>query len=128
MLTETFVAATQDPEKASNRTTTGIHTHQLQPESKLEATFKKSSIKPHGLAICKTHVLAAQADKGVVNVYSRERKNQETVVPFPEKIRSVAIAGHETGSGILILGTESGSLITWQVRRQYGHGLLEINH
>lgn len=115
MLIETFVAATQDPEKPSNRTSTGIHIHQLQPESKLEATFKKSSVKPKSIAISHSHVFAAQADKGVVNVYSRERKNQETVIPFPDKIRSIAIAGHETGLGTLILGTDSGGLITWQV-------------
>ena len=124
MLTESFVATTRDPEKASNRTSTGIHTHQLQPESKLESTFKKSSLDSHGLAITTTHVFGAQAGKGVINVYSRERRNQETIVPFPEKIRSLSVAGHKTGNGHLLLGTESGSLIVWQVSRNSSDPLI----
>ena len=117
MLTETFVIATKDPEKPANHSTTGVHFHELQPEPKLRSTFKKSSIKSHSLTISNTHVFAAQADKGVVHVYNKERNNQEAVVPFPDKIRSIELAGYKKGTGFLILGTEGGRLIIWEVSR-----------
>ena len=36
-------------------------------------------------------------------------------MPFPEKIRSIVIAGESTGAGTLILGTEGGRVILWEV-------------
>lgn len=51
----------------------------------------------------------------MINVYSRERGNQEATVPFPERIRSIAIAGGDDGGGIVVIGTEGGSLILWEV-------------
>ena len=115
MLTETFVAGTENPEKASNRSVTGVHFHEFQPALKLKSTFKRSSIRPHCLAVSDTHVLAAQADKAVVHVYSCEGKNAELKVFFPEKVRSIVLAGHENGGGILIMGTERGEINTWEV-------------
>ena len=117
MLTESFFAATLNPEKSTNRTTTGIHFHEFQPLPALISTFKKSSIKPNCLATSATHVFAAQADKAVVHVYSRERNNQEAVVPFSERIHSIALAGGPNDAGILVLGTEAGRLILWEVCR-----------
>lgn len=116
MLTESFVAATLDPAKPSNKTLLGIHQHDFQPLQALKSTFKKSSSKANCLAVSRTHVFAAQADKAVVHVYSRERNNQEAIVPFPEKIHSIALAGEEHGAGILALGTEGGRIILWEVR------------
>ena len=115
MLTETFVVATANPDKPTNNTAAGIHFHDFQPLSALKTTFKKSSAKPNCLAIGPTHVFAAQADKAVIHVYSRERNNQEIVVPFPERIQSIALAAEQDGAGILIVGTEGGRLILWEV-------------
>ena len=115
MLTETFVAATANPERPTNNTAAGIHFHELQPLPGLKSTFKKSTVKANCLAIGETHVFAAQADKAVLHVYNRERKNQEVVVPFPERIHSLALAGEKDGAGVLVLGTEGGRLILWEV-------------
>lgn len=115
MLTESFVASTLNPEKTSNTVAAGLHLHELQPLPALKHTFKKSSIHPNCLAVSLTHIFAAQADKAVVHVYSRERNNQEAVVPFPEKIHSIALTGESDGAGTLILGTEGGRVILWEV-------------
>ena len=120
MLTETFVAATSTPDKISNTTVIGIHFHELQPLPALKSTFKKSSINPNCLAISPTHIFAAQADKAVIHVYNRERKNQECIIPFPERIRSIAITGEQNGGGFLIIGTEGGRLILWEVSKTTG--------
>ena len=116
MLTESFIASTLNPEKPSNSVIAGVHRYDLQPLPALKSTFKKSSTNTNCLAVSPTHVFAAQADKAVVYVYSRERNNQEAVVPFPEKIQSIALAGESDGAGMLVLGTESGRVILWEVR------------
>lgn len=115
MLTESFIISTLTPEKPHNTATTGIHLHDFQPLPALKSTFKKSSTNPNCLAISPSHIFAAQADKAVVNVYSRERNNQEAVVPFPEKIHSIVLAGESDGAGTLVLGTGGGRVILWEV-------------
>ena len=117
MLTESFIASTLNVDKPNNKTVVGIHVHDFQPLPALKSTFKKSSTHANCLAVSPTHIFAAQADKAVVHVYSRERNNQEAVVPFPEKVHSVALAGESDGAGTLILGTEGGRVILWEVRR-----------
>ena len=119
MLTESFIASTLDPEKSSNSVTPGIHFYEFQPLPALKSTFKKSSTKANSLAVSQSHVFAAQADKAVIHVYSRERNNQEAVVPFPEKIQSLVLAGESDGAGTLILGTEGGRVILWEVCSSY---------
>lgn len=57
-------------------------------------------------------MFAAQADKAVVHVYSRDRGNQEALVSFLERIHSLTMIG-ET---VLVLGTAEGRLILWEVR------------
>ena len=115
MLTESFVVSTLDPERPKNTTITGIHLHEFQPIPALKTTFKKSSTNRDCLAVGPSHIFAAQVDKAVVHVYNRERCNQEAVVPFPEKIHSIALAGEDSGAGTLILGTEGGRVILWEV-------------
>lgn len=115
MLTESFIACTLNPEKPSNSVVAGVHRYDLQPLPSLKSTFKKSSTNTNCLAVSSTHVFAAQADKAVVHVYNRERNNQEAVVPFPEKIQSIVLAGESDGAGILVLGTEGGRVIFWEV-------------
>lgn len=115
MLTESFIASTLTPAKPTNSTTLGIHVHEFQPLPGLKSTFKKSSSKPNCLAVSFSHIFTAQADKAVVNVYSKERGNQEAVVPFPERIHCIALAGERDGAGILALGTESGRVSLWEV-------------
>ncbi|KAL6251140.1 Pre-rRNA-processing protein ipi3 [Rhinocladiella similis] len=117
MLTESFIAATLTANQAVAHASAalkdvGIFLHEFQPHSGFRHGYKKSSSRPGGLAISSSHIFAAQADKAVVNVYSRERGNQEATVPFPERIHSLAYAH---GAEILVLGTEGGKLILWEV-------------
>ncbi|KAH0593687.1 hypothetical protein MHUMG1_08437 [Metarhizium humberi] len=88
----------------------GIYGHSLTPSWTIKSTFKKSSAPPHGIALNDTHIFAAQDQKAHVHVYSRLRGNQETLVAFPERIRSLALAGD-----VLILGTSEGRLILWEI-------------
>ncbi|KAL2831199.1 WD40-repeat-containing domain protein [Aspergillus cavernicola] len=117
MLSECFVASTlasaKTPASASLRDV-GICLHELQPSSTLRSTFKKSSTAPNCLAVSPSHVFAAQSEKAIVHVYSRDKGNQEATVPFPERIRSIAVAGSKNGD-IVVLGTEGGRLILWEV-------------
>jgi hypothetical protein len=118
MLSESLIASVLGSTKTQTSSTlkdVGICVQELQPASALRSTFKKSSTAPNGLAVTPTHVFAAQVDKSVVHVYSRLRGNQEATVPFPERIRSLAVAGRHNGE-LLILGTEGGRLILWEVR------------
>jgi len=117
MLTESFVAASLTANKpvahaSASLKDVGIFLHELQPQSTYRHGYKKSSCRPGCVAISDSHIFAAQADKAVVNVYSRERGNQEATVPFPERIFSLAYA---QGAAILVLGTEGGKLILWEV-------------
>lgn len=117
MLTESFVAATLTANKAPAHASAalkdvGIFVHEFQPQSTFRHGFKKSSSQAGCVAISDSHAFAAQADKAVVNVYSRERNNQEATIPFPERIHSIVYAQR---AEILILGTEGGRLILWEV-------------
>ncbi|KAJ5884838.1 hypothetical protein N7495_009348 [Penicillium taxi] len=115
MLSESFVVSTLSSAKTPNSTLrdVGISVHEFQPSPQLRSTFKKSSTTPNCLAVSPSHIFSAQADKAVVHVYSREKGNQEALVPFPERIRSIAVAGAKYGD-VLILGTEGGRLILWE--------------
>ncbi|KAL4997643.1 WD40-repeat-containing domain protein [Aspergillus recurvatus] len=117
MLSECFVASiaasAKTPASASLRDV-GVCLHELQPSPTLRSTFKKSSTAPNCLAVSPSHVFAAQSEKAIVHVYSREKGNQEATVPFPERIRSIAVAGSKNGD-IVVLGTEGGRLILWEV-------------
>ena len=115
MLTETLILSTLNPEKPGTSVAPGIHLLDFQPLLAPKNTFKKSSTNTNCLAVSPSHIFAAQADKAVIHVYSRERNNQEAVIPFPEKIQSIALAGESDGAGTLILGTEGGRVILWEV-------------
>lgn len=117
MLSECFVASTLASAKTPSSATlrdVGICVHEFQPAPALRSTFKKSSTARNCLAVSPSHVFAAQSEKAIVHVYSREKGNQEATVPFPERIRSLAVAGGKNGD-ILVLGTEGGRLILWEV-------------
>src|SRR5438046_696032 len=118
MLSELFVTATLSsaiPAGSGGQKYSSIALHTLHPSPSLKTTFKKSSCPPNCLAVTETHIFAAQADKALVHVYSRERGTLETSVPFPERIHSLTLAAADAG-GIVILGTEGGRLILWEVR------------
>jgi len=117
MPTESFIAATLATNKVASHTSAalkdvGIFHYQYQPQNLFSHGYKKSSSRSGCVAISDSHIFAAQADKAVINVYSRERGNQEATVPFPERICCVAFAD---GASILVLGTEEGQLILWEV-------------
>jgi len=117
MLVESFIAATLATSTKSNTTSAlkdvGIVLHEYQPQTSIRHGFKKSSTKVNCVAITNTHIFAAQAEKAVVLVYSREKGNQEATVPFPDRITSLEFVGES--SGFLILGTEGGRLNVWDV-------------
>lgn len=114
MLTEQFVAAISASTKANTGVTkdAGIFIHDFQPLAAQRHVFKKSATAPNGIAVSSSHIFAAQADKAILHVYSREKNNQEAIVPFPERIHSIALAADET---VLLLGTESGRVLAWEV-------------
>ena len=116
MLSESFIASTLSSAKTPTATLrdVGICVHEFQPAPQLRCTFKKSSTTTNCLAVSPSHIFSAQAEKAVVHVYSREKGNQEALVPFPERIRSIAISADKYGD-ILVLGTEGGRLILWEV-------------
>lgn len=116
MLTECFLTATETVKPpiihlSSNLKDIGVFIHEFQPQLAVRQGFKKSSIAKNCLAFSETHVFAAQAGKAVVNIYSREKNNQEATVPFPQKISSIAYARN---SAILILGLQDGRLMLWE--------------
>lgn len=117
MLTESFLAATLTANKPSQHLSsalkdTGIFLYELQPQTVLRHGFKKSSVQPRSLAVSRSHLFAAQTGKAVINVYNRNKGNQEATVPFPSKVTSIAYAD---GLEVLVLGTEEGKLILWEV-------------
>lgn len=114
MLTEQFVASIAAQTKANTGVTkdAGIFLHEFQPLAAQRHVFKKSATAQNGLAVSNSHIFAAQADKAVVHIYSREKGNQEAIVPFPERIHSIALAAKDA---VLLLGTESGRVLAWEV-------------
>lgn len=114
MLTELVVAAISAPTKPNTGVTkdAGIFVHEFQPLAAQRQVLKKSATAPNGIAVSSSHIFAAQADKAIVHVYSRERGNQEAIVPFPERIHSIALAASDS---VLLLGTESGRVLAWEV-------------
>ncbi|KAF2435645.1 WD domain-containing protein [Tothia fuscella] len=115
MLSEHFIAAISTPAKAPNTSVTkdaGIFVHELLPLSGQRSIFKKSAVAQNCLAVSEWHVFAAQEGKAVVHVYNREKGNQEALIPFQEQITCLSLA---CGDSVLILGTESGRLLLWEV-------------
>ncbi|KAM5348971.1 hypothetical protein ACJ41O_008794 [Fusarium nematophilum] len=112
MLSQDFISAICGPPLAANTAISkdvGIYSHSLTPSHTIKASFKKSSTPVNCLAVSQTHVFAAQDQKAHVHVYSRVRGNQEALVPFPERIRSLVLAGH-----VLVLGSAEGRLFLWE--------------
>lgn len=121
MLTESFVAAISGSELSKGSSATvatikdaSIFSFNIHPHFAQTQILKKSSTKQNALALSDSHVFAAQADKAVIHVYNREKGSQEATIPFPEKITVVAVAG-ECGE-FLVMGTESGRVMVWEVR------------
>lgn len=114
MLSEAFITSIRAAPRTANtaiQKDVGIYVHELQPAPSVKSSFKKSSTPVNALAINSTHIFAAQAEKAVVHVYSRERGNQEALVSFPERIHSLTMVG----DGVLALGTAEGRIILWEV-------------
>lgn len=117
MLTEHFVAAISTHTKPNTGVTkdAGVFLHEFRPLAAQKHVFKKSATAANGLAVSSSHIFAAQEQKAIVHVYNRERGNQEALVPFQEKIHSIALASKDT---VLLLGTESGRILVWEVSRE----------
>lgn len=117
MLAEHFIASIGTPAKAPNASVTkdaGVFVYELQPLAGQRSFFKKSATKEQCLAVSETHIFAAQAEKAVINVYNREKGNQEATIPFNERITCIVLAAEES---LLILGTESGRILLWEVMK-----------
>lgn len=114
MLSEEFVSSLCGGPLSSNTSIAkdvGIYVHTLSPAYSVKSAFKKNSAAPNCVAVNDSHIFAAQHEKAALHVYSRIRGNQEAYVPFPEKIRCVALA-----DDVLILGTAEGRIMLWEVR------------
>ncbi|KAF4970875.1 hypothetical protein FSARC_2145 [Fusarium sarcochroum] len=112
MLSQEFISTISGPPLAANTAISkdvGIYAHSLTPSHTIKTSFKKSSTPVNCLAVSQTHIFAAQDQKAHVHVYSRLRGNQEALVPFPERIRSLALAGQ-----VLVLGSAEGRLFLWE--------------
>ncbi|KAF2963413.1 hypothetical protein GQX73_g10171 [Xylaria multiplex] len=113
MLTESYFVSVSGPPLANNTAIpkdAGIYEHTLHPTHATSAVLKKSSVPSGGLALSDTHVFACQQDKSTVHVYVRPKGNQEAVVTFPERIRSIALH-----NDVLFLGTQEGRIIVWEL-------------
>ena len=121
MLTESFVASISSSVEVKGSSATvpvvkdaAIFSFNLNPHFAQTKVLKKSNTTQNALALSDSHVFAAQADKAVIHVYNWEKGSQEATIPFPEKIAVVAVAG-ECGE-YLVMGTESGRVMVWEVR------------
>jgi pre-rRNA-processing protein IPI3 len=114
MLSETFISSIRAEQRSANTAIAkdvGIYVHTLHPSHVIKSTFKKSSTLPNCTAVSSTHIFAAQVEKAVVHVYSRDRGNQEALISFPERIRCLKLVN----DGMLVLGTAEGRIILWEV-------------
>ena len=110
MLSEQIVVSTLRPLAESTLEATlsvyDVHTY------KHVTSFKRSNTARNGLAVSDTHIYAAQAEKAVVNVYSREKGSLVSTVPFTEQF-TVLEASHN--GAFVAGGTENGRLTIWEV-------------
>ncbi|KAF2091159.1 WD40 repeat-like protein [Saccharata proteae CBS 121410] len=115
MLRQHFAASIASSFKKADTSATkdaGIFVYEHQPLLAPRVLLKKSATPPACLAVSEWHIFAAQQDNAVVHVYSREKGTQEAIVPFPEKITSLALALDDT---VLVLGTEGGRICLWEI-------------
>lgn len=115
MLSEHLVASIGAPFKATGTSVAkdaAIFVHEYQPSGTQRTMFKKSATPQNCLAVSSSHIFAAQADKAVVHVYSREKGNQEATIPFTERINCLTLACDDA---VLILGTTEGRIFLWEV-------------
>ena len=115
MLKEQLLASIATTRKAPSTAIAkdaAIFQYELQPLPAQRALLKKSSTSQNCLAVSSSHIYAAQSDKAVVNVYNREKGNQEATIPFKEKVTTLALACDDT---LLVMGTEEGRLYLWEV-------------
>lgn len=115
MLSEHFIAAISTPSKTPDTSVAkdaGIFFFQSQPLAGQKAVFKKSAAPPNCVAVSQSHIFASQLEKAVVHVYNREKGNQEAIVPFQERVTALALVA---GDEVLVLGTESGRVLLWEV-------------
>jgi len=122
MLTESFLASTLGSNliaaSSSIPKDVGIFVHEYQPLAKIRQTAKKSSTYANCTAFNTSHIFTAQADKAIIQIYSRENGKQDPhfgIVAFPERTTSLVRIGREDGACILALGTEGGSLKLWEL-------------
>ncbi|KAF3912699.1 hypothetical protein ABW21_db0206310 [Orbilia brochopaga] len=74
-------------------------------------TFRKSATPPNALAVSRTHIFAAQADKTVLNVYNKVKGGLEAIVPLPEELTAVACSRE---GGVVVMGTTAGRVNAWE--------------
>jgi pre-rRNA-processing protein IPI3 len=119
MLSQKFISTISGPHLAPNTAVSkdvGLYSHSLTPSHTIKSTFKKSSTPVNGLAVSETHIFTAQDQKAHVHVYAIPPDNSNSavspcaLVPFPERIRCLAVVGQ-----VLVLGSTEGRLFLWEV-------------
>ncbi|CEI63888.1 hypothetical protein FVEN_g9184 [Fusarium venenatum] len=118
MLSQKFISTISGPPLAPNTAVSkdvGLYSHSLTPSHTIKSTFKKSSTPVNGLAVSQTHIFTAQDQKAHVHVYAIPPDNSNSavspcaLVPFPERIRCLAIVGQ-----VLVVGSTEGRLFLWE--------------
>ena len=116
MLSELVVCSScAPPEHGSSSAEAYISIHDLHTYTQ-KAIFKKSSSAVNCLAVSPSHILTAQSDKSILNVYNRAKGSLEQILPLPEQ--PTAIACSKVG-GLVAIGTDSGQIIVWEVRGRF---------
>jgi pre-rRNA-processing protein IPI3 len=114
MLSEIFITSIRAEQRSANTAIAkdvGIYVHTLHPSYSIKSTFKKSSTQSNCTAVSTTHIFAAQVEKAVIHVYSRDRGNQEALISFSERIHCLTLVN----DSLLVLGTAEGRIILWEV-------------
>ncbi|BFZ64658.1 Pre-rRNA-processing protein ipi3 [Saitoella coloradoensis] len=120
MLTEIIVSASSLPPPPPPGTTSQqppsssdhfISVHDLHASTHL-STFKSSCSPLHGTSVSPSHLLAAQVDKAILNVYQWNKEACDQRIPLPEKLACIALSPCST---FLAAGSGSGRLFLWEL-------------
>lgn len=115
MLSENFVVSTKSANTVGEHTAKfdGLQVYEYQPQVTPRKSYKNSSCEINSVGLSKTHIFAAQAGKSTVHVYNRFTGRQDATVAFQRKITSIAVTW--TDFPVVVLGTDDGSLVLWEV-------------
>ncbi|ANB11450.1 Ipi3p [Sugiyamaella lignohabitans] len=77
------------------------------------ASFKQSSSPRNGIVATKSHIIAAQAQKALIHVYSYLKEGVDQKIVVPEKLNCITVSPCGTW---LAAGGETGRLLIWELK------------